>query len=208
LALSFSFHFSLGQEKNFKNELGFSFLKISTLPFEYKSDYPNTFNLGFNAIYKRKISKSFYARANQSYYKYDFKKSLQNVNGDYKIQEINSSLGIKFRYLKTKSNKLNLFAGMDITGFINFNQYSSPIPGWIDKTKRTGLGINPFTGINIYPLKRMVISLEASFLKGFYKDKVTMIKCRGSIKPNLEDKGSQPFSQLFFLRTASIGWVF
>ncbi|MFM9944700.1 MAG: hypothetical protein ACKVQB_05650, partial [Bacteroidia bacterium] len=77
------------------------------------------------------------------------------------------------------------------------------------KKTQTGIGMQPFTGFNIYPSEQWVISFESSVLVG-----INTIKDSRNTnhvlfgQPTHAEKPWVSYGQLFFLRTASIGWRF
>lgn len=207
---------SLCQDKQRKNELGFSMFKVSTTPFfNYSIPYPLMPNVGANVVFKHKIYDNFYFRASQSYYKYsldDYGYTCYDcTNNKRKVQEINTSAGFEFRYFGTKSGKFVLYSGFDASFFIHqsnsmardFGPGSSKF-----KQKNTGLGIQGFTGLSIYPTKKLVFSIDGSLLIGYYKQKNSSSDMTGFVRSSSEDIGSQPYAQFFLIRSATIGWRF
>lgn len=201
---------SLCQEKQRINELGFSVFKSSTLPFTSFSSF-QVVPMGINVLYRYHAYEKFYFRASQSFYRYNSRNSHFTFKDHDYIQEINTSVGLEFRYFKTKTGKLSLYCGLDLTGFINTGQFSfvnadGNFAGDAEQ-KNTGIGIQPFYGIVFYPLKRLAFSLEGSLLLGIQKQEESFSNFKGFVQPTPNNVFSG-YSQFFFIRHASVGWLF
>ncbi len=217
--LLLSAHFSFGQQQIRKNELSVSFFKVSNLPKEFLpfKHLQLAYNIGAHAIYKYRLNDKFYFRTSQSYYKYNYSsdvdfcfKCASNIKN---LQEINTSIGIDFRFLNNPKKKVAFYSGIDLTGFSNVSKWktyeSFNDTGYSTvKERKLGIGIQPFSGLSLYPKKRLIISLEASLLLGLYKNRQVYTNISNANSNVFKEEGFLPYSQLFLLRTASIGWVF
>ncbi len=196
------------QQKVKKNELSLSFLKISNSPFySYPgSQKPFGINPGINAIYKYRLRDDVYLRASQSYYNYS---NMDNVYGFIKtknITEINTSAGIEFRYTNDKLKRFNFFTGADLAGFFNTNKLKTKEQNLLSYTLK-GMGVQTFAGINFYPTRRMVISLESSALLAVGETSYKEANAQGKVVFSTIPI-SEMFGQIFLIRAVSFGWVF
>lgn len=210
LSLLFFSCATFAQKKSKKNEINLSIFKSSTLPFTSFSSF-QVLPMGINMLYRYHTYEKFYLRASQSFYRYNSGNShLTFKDYDY-IQEINTSVGLEFRYYRTRKVEFNLYCGIDLTGFINSGQFTSVdfggnFAGNI-KQKNTGIGIQPFSGIVFYPLKRLAFSLEGSLLLGIQKQEESLSNFKGFVQPT-PNNGFSGYSQFFLIRHASVGWIF
>ncbi len=198
--------FSFGQEKIKRNELSFSVIKLATSQFENYLIPIDPFGIdaGINIVYKNFVRDNLYFRACQSYYRYPnmyFEIGLGNSITD---QEITSSIGLEFRYPKHSFKKYNFYTGFDICGLINIEKFQISDEFKFRRTDK-GIGLLSFAGFNIYPNKRLVLTLESAMMLGFMKN--TLKETGPNNAVSYESYGDwEQFGEIFLLRTVSIGW--
>ena len=205
--LVLGYNFTFAQEKVKKNELSISMLKISTSPFyNTVAGKPFKLNAGVHVIYKHRLRDNLFLRASQSYYKYSNPNNLYGFEKSRNMEEIMTSAGVEFRYFPSKKKQFNLYTGADLSVFLYKNKLQTETDNIHLETMK-GAGLNTFAGINIYPAKKLIISIESSLLLGFSRNSIVSTNLNGSssviFEPNFE-----MFGQIFLLRTVSVGWRF
>jgi hypothetical protein len=194
--MNFVIENSFCQKVNFKNELAFSPIKVSTFPFHnWIYDQPNIVKLGLTAIYKREIYPNLHARLSQSYFKYDYSNPYYRHTYNRIIKEISTSIGMQFTYYQSKNKKFKFYSGMDLTGF--FNTVTSVNLVFQQTVTQKGIGIQPCLGLVMLPIEKLSITVESSFLGAISK-----------MNPSSSMPEVQSFAQVYPLRWLSFGWKF
>ncbi len=200
----------IAQPTNEKHSLGISTLNISNLSSAYFLEFwPITAKIGANAVYKKRLYEHVSYRFSQSYYEYKFNSGQTH---QMLLREINTSGGFEYRYFQSKKKRLNLYTSLDITGFVNYStstlDYGYGIQNYVYKQRKIGLGLSPGIGLTIYPFRRMVLSIESSALAGISKNQQADDELSGFKDSSIPTQSIQAYSQIFLIRTASIGWMF